>query len=238
MPRYGRVRQIAAARPYSGGRAPGATRPIAVAAASDEVAWAEGNESSLGSAGQRRQAAQPRAPPAHRELDHVVDPDGGGRDGGGAQPARASRRVDGGGPQADRDPDRTPLSRRAERLHRVLGLGRVAARAHPAKQPPVESLEALEHRAQHRAPGSGRIPRMEATTAPKMVPGYRHVPGNHCGSTALRNLLAFHGAEISEEMALGLGRGRQLLLRGARRPVAVALHERARRRGSRSSSWS
>jgi hypothetical protein len=48
---------------------------------------------------------------------------------------------------------------------------------------------------------------MEATTAPRMVPGYRHLPGNHCGSTALRNLLAFHGAEISEEMALGLGAG-------------------------------
>jgi hypothetical protein len=40
-----------------------------------------------------------------------------------------------------------------------------------------------------------------------MVPGYRHVPGNHCGSTALRNLLAFHGVEISEEMAFGLGAG-------------------------------
>jgi hypothetical protein len=40
-----------------------------------------------------------------------------------------------------------------------------------------------------------------------MVPGYRHLPGNHCGSTALRNLLAHHGAEISEEMALGLGAG-------------------------------
>src|SRR5256885_8513080 len=48
---------------------------------------------------------------------------------------------------------------------------------------------------------------MEATTAPRMIPGYRHVPGNHCGSTALRNLLAFHGAAISEEMALGLGAG-------------------------------
>jgi butirosin biosynthesis protein H-like/uncharacterized protein DUF4872 len=44
---------------------------------------------------------------------------------------------------------------------------------------------------------------MEAT----MVPGYRHVPGNHCGSTALRNVLAFHGLEMSEEMALGLGAG-------------------------------
>jgi Butirosin biosynthesis protein H, N-terminal/Domain of unknown function (DUF4872) len=40
-----------------------------------------------------------------------------------------------------------------------------------------------------------------------MVPGYRHLPGSHCGSTALRNLLAHHGAEISEEMALGLGAG-------------------------------
>ncbi len=40
-----------------------------------------------------------------------------------------------------------------------------------------------------------------------MVAGYRHVPGNHCGSTALRNLLAFGGVEISEEMALGLGAG-------------------------------
>ncbi len=39
------------------------------------------------------------------------------------------------------------------------------------------------------------------------VPGYTHVPGNHCGSTALRNLLAFHGVEISEAMAFGLGAG-------------------------------
>src|SRR6187401_2539360 len=39
------------------------------------------------------------------------------------------------------------------------------------------------------------------------VPGYVHIPGNHCGSTALRNLLAFHGVEISEEMAFGLGAG-------------------------------
>jgi len=43
--------------------------------------------------------------------------------------------------------------------------------------------------------------------AQTMVPRYVHVPGNHCGSTALRNLLAFHGAEISEEMAFGLGAG-------------------------------
>jgi hypothetical protein len=39
------------------------------------------------------------------------------------------------------------------------------------------------------------------------VPGYEHKPGHHCGSTALRNLLAFHGVELSEEMAFGLGAG-------------------------------
>lgn len=39
------------------------------------------------------------------------------------------------------------------------------------------------------------------------VPGYAHRPGNHCGSTALRNLLGFHGIELSEEMAFGLGAG-------------------------------
>jgi hypothetical protein len=39
------------------------------------------------------------------------------------------------------------------------------------------------------------------------VPSYTHVPGQHCGSTALRNLLGFHGLELSEEMAFGLGAG-------------------------------
>jgi Butirosin biosynthesis protein H, N-terminal/Domain of unknown function (DUF4872) len=39
------------------------------------------------------------------------------------------------------------------------------------------------------------------------VPGFVHAPGHHCGSTALRNLLAFHGVEISEETAFGLGAG-------------------------------
>jgi hypothetical protein len=48
---------------------------------------------------------------------------------------------------------------------------------------------------------------MEAATGATMVPGFRHVPGHHCGSTALRNLLGFDGFEISEEMAFGLGAG-------------------------------
>ena len=40
-----------------------------------------------------------------------------------------------------------------------------------------------------------------------MVPGFRHLPGHHCGSTALRNLLAFHEITLSEEMVFGLGAG-------------------------------
>jgi hypothetical protein len=39
------------------------------------------------------------------------------------------------------------------------------------------------------------------------VQGYEHLPGHHCGSTAIRNLLNFHGVRISEEMAFGLGAG-------------------------------
>jgi hypothetical protein len=40
------------------------------------------------------------------------------------------------------------------------------------------------------------------------VPGYTHVPGHHCGSTALRNLLGFHGvANLSEDLCFGLGAG-------------------------------
>jgi hypothetical protein len=34
---------------------------------------------------------------------------------------------------------------------------------------------------------------MEQATAAVMVPGFVHRPGNHCGSTELRNLLAYHG---------------------------------------------
>ncbi|HET6830019.1 MAG TPA: BtrH N-terminal domain-containing protein [Solirubrobacterales bacterium] len=47
---------------------------------------------------------------------------------------------------------------------------------------------------------------MAAPTA-TTVPGFTHRPGHHCGSTALRNLLRFHGVEVSEELAFGLGAG-------------------------------
>ena len=45
------------------------------------------------------------------------------------------------------------------------------------------------------------------STADTVVPGYTHRPGNHCGSTALRNMLAFHGLECSEDLVFGLGAG-------------------------------
>ena len=48
---------------------------------------------------------------------------------------------------------------------------------------------------------------MATASGTQMIPGYTHTPGNHCGSTALRNLLAFHGCELTEEMAFGLGAG-------------------------------
>lgn len=39
------------------------------------------------------------------------------------------------------------------------------------------------------------------------VPGYVHHTGEHCASTALRNLLAFHGLDLSEDMIFGLASG-------------------------------
>ena len=48
---------------------------------------------------------------------------------------------------------------------------------------------------------------MNATAPAGEVPGFEHIPGNHCGSTALRNLLGHHGVAVSEELAFGLGAG-------------------------------
>lgn len=45
------------------------------------------------------------------------------------------------------------------------------------------------------------------TAGATSVAGFTHHPGHHCGSTALRNLLAFHGTPVSEELAFGLGAG-------------------------------
>lgn len=39
-----------------------------------------------------------------------------------------------------------------------------------------------------------------------IIPGYRHQPGFHCASSAIRNLLSFRGIGISEPAVIGLGR--------------------------------
>lgn len=39
------------------------------------------------------------------------------------------------------------------------------------------------------------------------VPGYVHRRGVHCGSAAMRNMLAFRGIELSEALCFGLGSG-------------------------------
>ena len=40
-----------------------------------------------------------------------------------------------------------------------------------------------------------------------LVPDYRHRTGEHCASTALRNILDFHGVEMSEPLVVGLSSG-------------------------------
>lgn len=45
-----------------------------------------------------------------------------------------------------------------------------------------------------------------------LIEGYRNLPGSHCGSTAMRNLLAHYcGLELTEEVVFGLGSGLDLL---------------------------
>jgi len=40
-----------------------------------------------------------------------------------------------------------------------------------------------------------------------ILPGYIHRPGLHCGSTAMRSVLAYRGIPLSEPMCFGLGAG-------------------------------
>ncbi len=41
----------------------------------------------------------------------------------------------------------------------------------------------------------------------KLISGFRHIPGVHCGTTAMRDLLLFVGLDFSEAMCLGLSSG-------------------------------
>lgn len=40
-----------------------------------------------------------------------------------------------------------------------------------------------------------------------IIDGFNHFGGKHCETTAMRNVLAYHGFDVSEEMLLGLGGG-------------------------------
>jgi len=40
-----------------------------------------------------------------------------------------------------------------------------------------------------------------------LLPGFTHVPGRHCGSTALMNAMRYWGVPLSEAMCFGLGAG-------------------------------
>jgi hypothetical protein len=41
----------------------------------------------------------------------------------------------------------------------------------------------------------------------KMIDGWVHIPGIHCGSAAIRNIMKFYGYDLSEAMCFGLGSG-------------------------------
>ena len=99
-------------------------------------------------------------------------------------------------------------SARERRLHRALLRdldadrrrvpARVPRRAHRGDAPELPARGPTYLRLRARAcarPASVRMRRDASTATPtrRWCPGYRHLPGNHCGSTALRNLLAFHG---------------------------------------------
>ncbi len=71
----------------------------------------------------------------------------------------------------------------------------------------VFAVRAGSPRPRVRPAGADRLPGMATGQTASTVAGFTHLPGQHCGSTALRNLLAFHGTEISEELAFGLGAG-------------------------------
>ena len=54
---------------------------------------------------------------------------------------------------------------------------------------------------------------MEPYVGAHLIAGYRNVPGEHCGSTAMRNLLQHYcGLELTEDEVFGLGSGLDFVL--------------------------
>lgn len=48
---------------------------------------------------------------------------------------------------------------------------------------------------------------MTSQVSRHIIENFEHIPGHHCGSTALRDLSHFYGHELSEAMCFGLGSG-------------------------------
>ena len=51
---------------------------------------------------------------------------------------------------------------------------------------------------------------MDKTSPSTIIPNFKHQTGVHCTSSALRNVLEFHGVKMSEAMVFGLGLGMNL----------------------------
>lgn len=83
----------------------GASRLIAVAAANDAVAWAEGNESEEGSATDGRQSVQLRTRSLDDQLDQEVESDREGADHRGGEPLLSPFAVDGCPGQTETEPE-------------------------------------------------------------------------------------------------------------------------------------
>lgn len=61
----------------------------------------------------------------------------------------------------------------------------------------------------------------------KVVPGYEHNPGIHCGSAAMRNLVRFLGRDFPEEILFGLGEGLSFIyVEEQSVPPYIAIHGR------------
>ena len=157
-----------------------------------------GKAERAGRAAERRQALEHRSRALDDQLDHVVEPDRDRAERGADQPGFARWR-------SRRAPARRRARPRPRRCcrpcpapsQRLLEAGRVPAGAHRAQQLSRSALFTW-HRRRRIIGVRSACPRSPATPTR---------PGHHCGSTALRNLLGFHGVEISEEMAFGLGAG-------------------------------
>jgi hypothetical protein len=60
------------------------------------------------------------------------------------------------------------------------------------------------------------------------VEGYRHAPGIHCGSTAIKNIVSFLGGDFPEEILFGLGEGLSFIYVPRQDvPPYIAIHGRS-----------